>query len=66
MTREQIHQYMSVEEYSQILREKRLVVVENFIDDEQCDELYNNISSTIEKGDIDVVAGARKTSITLT
>lgn len=51
---------MSVEEYSQILREKGLVVVENFIDEEQCDELYNNISTTIEKGDIDVVEGGEE------
>lgn len=51
---------MNVEEHSQTLHNEGLVIVEDFIDEEQCEELYNNISTTIENGDIDIVEGGEE------
>jgi hypothetical protein len=48
---------MSVKGYAEELQENGLVVVEDFIDEEKCDELYDEISTTIEDGDIDAVEG---------
>jgi hypothetical protein len=45
--------------YAKTLAQDGVVIVENYLDDNTCDELYEEISDEIESGDIDVVQGGQ-------
>lgn len=46
-----------VANYAKTLAEDGVVAIEGYFDDENCDELYTEISNAIEQEDIDVVKG---------
>lgn len=46
-----------LEDYSRTLAEEGIVVVEGYLDDEICDDLYRRISESIELGEFDVAEG---------
>jgi hypothetical protein len=47
----------SEEEYAKTLVDDGVVIIEDYLDEDVCDELYSNVSETIEEEDIDVVEG---------
>lgn len=49
----------NTEDYAATLAEDGIVVVENYLDSTVCDELYQEISTSIESGDMDVVKGGQ-------
>jgi hypothetical protein len=45
------------EDYAKTLAEDGVVIIEDYLAEDVCDELFKDISKTIEEGDIDVVKG---------
>lgn len=44
--------------YGEVLADDGVVVVENYFDEQKCDQLYSNISTAIQQDDIDVTKGS--------